>query len=371
MKAAALAALLACPAGPGSVTPRLSPAPGGLLLSWQEKAPEGAALRFARWDGRAWSEPMLVARRRAMSVNGADFPSVVALAGGGYAAQWIESRGDARDVRVSTSADGRRWSAPRVLHADRSEAEHGFATLAPGAGGGFTAVWLDPSPAPGGPQRLVASDWGTGGPGPERALDARVCDCCSTAAAASDGRLLVAYRDRGESELRDISVVAREGGAWGEPAPVSKDGWTIRGCPVNGPALAADGSRVALAWYTAAGDKPAVKVAFSGDGGRSFGQPVRVDEGIPAGRVDVALTADGAVVSWLEAGERPRLAARAVAGGKAGPAVSVAPVGGRAAGTPRLAAWEGRVIAAWTSPRGVRLSAVDVPAAGAASPAAR
>lgn len=369
MTAAVLAALLACPAGPGSRTPRLSAAPGGLVLSWQEPAAKGAALRFSRWDGKSWSRPALVARRAAISVNNADFPSVIALRGGGYAAQWIEGRGGmARDVHVSTSADGRAWSRPARLHADASDTEHGFATLLPGERGRFTAVWLDGRrAATKGPQALYAAQWDGAAFGPETELDARVCDCCSTAAAAAPDGLLVAYRDRTEKEVRDISVVRLSAGRWGEPKNVSGDGWVIRGCPVNGPALAAAGERVALAWYTAAGDKPAVKAALSSDGGATFGASARLDLGAPAGRVDALMLEDGsALVSWLENGENPKLLARRVMpGGALGEPITVADYGEgeRASGFPRLALWGGRVVAAWSDASGdkprVRLSVID------------
>ena len=73
------------------------------------------------------------------------------------------------------------------------------------------------------------------------------------------------------------------------------------GCPVNGPAVAAQGDLVAIAWFTAAQDDPSVLVAFSEDGGRSHGEPLRVDHGSPLGRVDVLLLDHGTVlVSWLE-----------------------------------------------------------------------
>lgn len=368
MTAAVLAALLACPAGPGSRTPRLSSAPGGLVLSWQEPGPKDAALRFSRWDGKSWSKPALVARRPAISVNNADFPSVIALEGGGYAAQWIESRGEARDVRVSTSADGRAWAAPAVLHSDSSPTEHGFATLLPGSAGRFTAVWLDGRrAAKQGPQTLYAVEWDATAFGAESELDARVCDCCSTSAVLASEGLLVAYRDRTEGEVRDISVVRRTKGRWGAPKNVSGDGWVIRGCPVNGPALAAAGERVVLAWYTAAGDVPAVKAALSSDGGATFGASARLDLGLPAGRVDALMLGDGsALVSWIENGETPKVMARRVMpGGSLGAPFEVASYGkgARASGFPRLAAWGGRVIAAWSDASGekprVRFSVFD------------
>ena len=112
---------------------------------------------------------------------------------------------------------------------------------------------------------------------------------------------VVAYRDRTEDEIRDIVVVRQVGGAWTEPTLVHNDGWKIAACPVNGPALAARGDTVAIAWFTGAQDTARVRVAFSVDGGATFAPPVRIDGGAPAGRVGIALDANGdAIVSWLE-----------------------------------------------------------------------
>ena len=86
-------------------------------------------------------------------------------------------------------------------------------------------------------------------------IDARVCDCCGTAAVAlADGGLLV-YRDRSVGDVRDIAIVRIRDGGFEPPRIVHADGWVIRGCPVNGPALAMRDDRVAVLWFTAAGDE--------------------------------------------------------------------------------------------------------------------
>src|SRR5439155_963754 len=125
------------------------------------------------------------------------------------------------------------------------------------------------------------------------------------AAVTTERGVLVAYRDRGAEEVRDIFVTRREGGRWSPPRAVHADHWRIAGCPVNGPALDARGSHVAIAWYTAAADTPRVYVAFSEDAGAHFGTPARIDDGNPLGRVHLALLADGsALATCHEAGGR-------------------------------------------------------------------
>ena len=80
----------------------------------------------------------------------------------------------------------------------------------------------------------------------EQVIDDSVCDCCRTdIAIASSGRIAV-YRDRTEQEIRDIYITRRIEGAWQTGVPISDDGWEIAGCPVNGPAIVAQGDLVAV-----------------------------------------------------------------------------------------------------------------------------
>ena len=132
-------------------------------------------------------------------------------------------------------------------------------------------------------------------------LDARVCECCPTTAVATSRGAVIAYRDRSDSEVRDIGIIRLENGKWSAPTVAHADNWQINACPVNGPALAASGDRVALAWFTAEGDRPRVQVAFSTDAGKTWGQPIRVDEQQSLGRVDLVMLDNGsAVVMWIE-----------------------------------------------------------------------
>jgi hypothetical protein len=89
--------------------------------------------------------------------------------------------------------------------------------------------------------------------------------------------VILAYRDRSEGEIRDISIIRYAGGYWNSPYTLHKDDWTIAGCPVNGPMLANHENNVAIAWYTSPNSTPTVNVAFSKDEGASFDAPLRVD----------------------------------------------------------------------------------------------
>ncbi|MEX2528142.1 MAG: sialidase family protein [Gemmatimonadota bacterium] len=369
------------PAVAGSGMPFVAGDGRRIWMSWTE--PTGAegeyAVRVATFDGQTWYGPHTVAQGSDFFVNWADFPVVAPLPDGGIAANWLVRHGDGRvdyDIHMSVSADeGRTWSAPVIPHRDGVPAEHGFVSMLPWGDGGVGAVWLDGRKFH---EHQVALE--TGGPpveremtlrhavlhpdgtlGPEALLDDRICDCCQTSAAQTNDGVVVVYRDRSPDELRDISSVRFVRGEWTEPAPVHTDGWVIPACPVNGPAVAAQGNQVVTAWFTAADEVPRVRLAWSTDGGVSWGEPVQVDQGNPVGRVDVVVLPDGtAWVVWLEAaGEGADLLGRRVdLSGQMGPVASLAGTSSaRASGFPRMAAFDEGVFLAWTDPdegRGVQ-----------------
>jgi hypothetical protein len=147
-----------------------------------------------------------------------------------------------------------------------------------------------------------------------RLLDPDTCTCCSTAVVKTSKGLLAAYRGHNDANIRDISVVHNVAAGWSRPRIPHADSWHIEACPVNGPHLDASGERTALVWFTAPQDQPAVKLAFSEDGGAEFTQPVRLDTARAIGRAQVAVLSDGSAVGvWLESDTGgTRLAARRV-----------------------------------------------------------
>lgn len=358
---------IASPARAGSLEPNLAALPDGrVVMSWLEPGGKtGMALRCATYDGRRWSTPSTIAAGDSFFVNWADFPSVRPLGGRRLAAHWLWRSGAetyAYDVRISQSEDGgRTWSPPITPHRDGTASEHGFVSLVADSGGAL-AVWLDGRKTAGheeeeaGPMPdmtlRAASIMTDGRLRNEIELDDRTCDCCPTAAVTTDRGILVAYRDRSPDEVRDIHVIRREDGLWSDPQVVHPDDWHIAACPVNGPALDARRSHVAIAWYTAAADTPRVYVAFSEDAGTRFGPPIRIDDGSPIGRVQVALLADdSALATWLEASDHEALfrARRIPVHGPPGPAITVTRVSAaRASGCPRLVRYGEAILFAWT-----------------------
>jgi hypothetical protein len=357
------------PAGPASAQPRLALDPyRRVVLSWMEPAEPGHRLRYAVRETGAWSAPATVAEGEGFFVNWADVPSVVPLADGTFAAHWLQKNGDgpyAYDVRMRTSRDGLQWSDPFAPHRDNTETEHGFVSIVDWPEGGGLAVWLDGremaghdahgAGMPGAMALRMATFDADGTPGPERVLDDRVCECCPTAAIRAGNSVVVAYRDRSEEEIRDIYVTRYDGRGWSEPARIHADDWQISGCPVNGPSLGAHEANVALAWFTLVDGDARVLVAFSADEGTTFGDPVRVDDGRPLGRVAAEMLPDGsALVAWLEHLESSaELRVRRVhADGRRDSAAVVGSVASeRASGYPRMVRSGDDVFFAWTEAR--------------------
>jgi hypothetical protein len=367
--------MLTAPSGEGARFPFLAAdSAGRVALSWIERGPDSVpAVRFSvRRRGGAWRRPETLVRDSALLVNWADFASVVPMDDGRLVGQWLR-RGTAPhayDLHLAQSVnDGEIWSASVVPHGRVRPGEHGFVSMLSTPGGGATIQFLDGSHAPADAPAMVLNQVvfdSTARVRPTGVIDARVCDCCQTDAAMTARGPVVVYRDRSDDEVRDIRIARRNGDEW-ITNPVHADGWQINGCPVNGPAVAAEGERVVVAWFTSAGDTARVRMAFSSDAGATFGSPLDLVTGPAAlGRVDVAWLADGrALVAWLERATRTDAHVQLAAVGADHAITWRATAGrtdaGRLSGFPRMTRAGDEVLVSWTAtgtPTLVMLAAV-------------
>lgn len=284
---------------------------GKVFLSWIEYLSDTTdALMFCSLENDKWSRPQKIAEGSDWFVNWADFPAMVSFPGKDeqMAVHWLQKSNEGvYDYDIMVSLSGKKaltWAPPFILHRDSIAAEHGFVSLISAGQDRIFATWLDGrfTKKEDGAMTLRAAEFDANGQlYAERELDHRVCDCCQTDAALTPGGPVVVYRDRSETEVRDIFIVREVNGEWTSPKPVFADNWTIAGCPVNGPAVASHETSVVVAWFTAPENQPEIKVAFSGNNGADFAEPLRIDKGNPLGRVDVVwLDPDHALVSWLE-----------------------------------------------------------------------
>tara|TARA_B100000575_G_scaffold66158_1_gene50826 strand:+ start:109 stop:759 length:651 start_codon:yes stop_codon:yes gene_type:complete len=187
----------------------------------------------------------------------------------------------------------------------------------------------------------------------KKQIDPLVCDCCQTAAAVSAGNPLVVYRDRTDSEIRDISSARRLQGDWTLPQSIGSDGWQINACPVNGPALTVQQDNAAVTWFSGADGNSKIFMARSLNGGESFEKKIRLDKGYALGRVAAVMYPDNSLfVAWIHRGDdgEGEIVGRYVSAtnelGEIVSLVDVAPT--RPTGFPKLIASESETVLAWT-----------------------
>lgn len=376
---------------PGSALPDLARAADGrLLLAWTNSQPgRRHILQFSSYhpgDLRWQTAPVTIAIGQSMVVNWADTPHITATADGTLWAHWLQKNGaapHAYDVALSNSRDGgMRWSTPFSPHDDGTASEHGFVSLWPQAQDSVGIAWLDGrntgaamaatdaaaaeasaggdaghahGAEAGGAMTLRAAVYG---PTLRRTLDteidASVCDCCQTSVAVTGRGALLVYRGRTAGEVRDIMTTRLIGDAWTTPVRVHADNWTMPACPVNGPAVAAEGDAAVVAWYTAPDGVAQVRATYSDDAGTTFAAPVDLDRGEAVqGRVDVALGDGQAWLLWLREdgdGQSLWLSRRSPDLATEYQRLQVAKVAGRGRGTgfPQLQVANGVAHVVWT-----------------------
>lgn len=277
---------------------------GQLFMSWVEADSTGNDYRlmYSRLEKDGWSEPETIKKSSRWFVNWADFPSIVGHDGRAMAShQLTKIPGNSYSYKIDlTLHTNEGWSNPITPHFDRTATEHGFLSMVPIDEQRLQAIWLDGRQTESRTDEqyfdldramtLRSAVIDTSGNVTQKVIiDDSVCDCCPTSMVMTDDGPIAAYRNRTDEEIRDIYVSRNRDGEWTKPAVVHQDDWKIGACPVNGPKLSAMGSAVALAWYTAAGGEPAVKVAHSNDSGKTYAKPISVHKGSTLGRVDISL----------------------------------------------------------------------------------
>jgi hypothetical protein len=367
------------PAAGQSAQPNLTTSSRGVILSWLEHREATATLKFAERTSGSWAPAHTVSSSDNWFISGADVPIVMRMTDGTLVATAYPATDpliEAYDLRLTYSRDdGKTWARPVAPHTDGTKTQHGFATLFEMPRRSLGVVWLDgrdqelnKTDPEGGAMALYFASFDSGWKQTaEEVVNARVCECCQTTAAMTDEGPVVAFRDRSPREVRDINVTRIEQGKWTPPRPLHVDGWQIDGCPVNGPALAARGHAVAAAWFAATEQEGHAFAAFSTDAGRSWGDPIRLDDAVALGHVDIELLDDGsAVASWVEfVNKRAQLRIRRVmsSGARSAPRVVAGTGDGYVAGYPRLTRQAGDLILAWTESAGGRVREQQVKAA--------
>jgi len=293
-----------------SSLPRLFSNGEDLLMSWIQNKDSIASLKYSKFNGINWTAPTEIISGSDWFVNWADFPAI-ADNNGSILTNILKKSAEGTytyDIHLQLySKQKNTWKNNILLNQDGIKSEHGFVSMLPYNNDSFFVTWLDGRTLVGVPKeneqmtlRAAFID-AEGEISNDILLDDKTCECCNTAATMTSNGPIVAYRDRSDTEIRDISIVRFVNGNWTAPKNVYQDHWEIPGCPVNGPAIDSFNDAVALAWFTAENDNPRIQVSFSENQGETFGLQYRVDNGNAIGRVDVVMIdQNNAVVSWME-----------------------------------------------------------------------
>jgi len=270
----------------------------------------------------------------------------------------------ATHIKTARSTDGGRTFTPAVpLQSDAAAGERGWPASSFDSKGTLHTFWLDhremaahgAHAMPKGEHDGVAMAQRSGlyyraDGGVERELFKGVCFCCKTAMATGpNDEIYAAWRHVFAGNMRDMGfTVSRDGGKTFSPmVRVNQDGWSIQGCPDDGPAMAVDTKgTIHLVWPTVQSEQGVIQYATSRDG-RAFAAPVRMPTlgGRRPSHPQVAVAPSGQVfVAWDESKDGVRSAAIARADGSQPPMLL-----GPASSYPVMATTATGLIAAWTS----------------------
>ncbi len=255
----------------------------------------GAALE-GKWDiyvatsadeGRTFGTPVRVNTVDGDGRVGGEIPPRVALhlPAGATVPQVVvawNAKDQGTEIKIARSRDfGRTFAAPVSLQAPGAAGDRGWHALTIDAQGLAHVVWLDhrglaEAPAHAGAKagsheaaaldgvamamksRLHYATYGDRAT-PEQMLAPGVCYCCKTALAPTAKGVLATWRHVYDGNMRDMAfALLGTPGAAAAPPRISADGWSINGCPDDGPALAVDAAdRVHAIWPTVIpGDEP-------------------------------------------------------------------------------------------------------------------
>ncbi|MEM6342293.1 MAG: hypothetical protein AAF927_00380 [Bacteroidota bacterium] len=353
--------ILPNPASSSSVFPSLTANADQLWLGWLHESDSGQShYRYAAFDGGSWSKFQTAAVGNDWFVNWADYPSLTTWGKQTLLLHTLEKSSPepyAYDIKIRLSKEGKTWSEAFQPYQDTSTTEHGFPSFVPLDGERLAAIWLDGRNYTDGGNENMMLGFGLidrdGKVSPTRFLDRRICDCCQTDMAMSSQGLVAVYRDRSPEEVRDIYIVRQVGEDWTDPSPLHKDNWQINACPVNGPAIAARGDTLAVAWFTSAGGEARVLGSLSFDAGETFSKPTLIDAAQALGRVDIELDQQNRPwVSWIRKTQDTAQIqfCTFTADGTKSPPINIHEINPRRkSGFPQLLYWQKNMWLAWTA----------------------
>jgi len=288
---------------------------GGLYLLSVEKT--ALMLRMSHDGGEHWMPATTLSAPGSTVTTSAENAPQLAARGMYAFALWQQRSNEDTTQLLEAHSSGMSAMPPVptvVTDKPRTDSSYsGFATLAVAPNGDVYAAWLD------GRDNTSAST-GTFNVYLARSTDRGLtfhhnvkvatlaCPCCRPSVAiAADGTVYVAYRHVYADNERDIAVVTStdHGERFGPPVRVANDRWKLFGCPESGPVAAVQGNKLIVAWYTASGEHPGIRLAASRDGGHTFSKELSVSSGIEGANHPYLSRADDGTIAVIFSGRRP------------------------------------------------------------------
>ena len=308
----------------GEQPPRIALAdqPGrdpSIVIVWTSRRPRGTAILTARSvdGGKTFSRARPAPGGEAAGNRG--WESVTVMPNGRVIAAWLDHR--------------EMVAPPAPVSSSNAHAAHGSMSAEKSQ---LYVAALDGQPA-------------------GRALAGGVCYCCKTATAIGpDGAIHVAWRHVYPGDYRDIALASSRDGArsFSQPVRINEDGWSVTGCPENGPAIVVDRQNVIhVAWATMVqGAQPTLGLFYtSSKDGRTFTSRRRVSATGTPSHVQMALdNTDQPVLVWDEIanGARQVMMSRGAGSSFSEPAIVSAQSGGT---YPSIATTADGLVVTWTT----------------------
>lgn len=219
---------------------------------------------------------------------------------------------------VRSTDHGATWSQPVSVTDASVFGSYNFHALHVADDGTVYVSWLDGRDGSSATYMTRSTDGGASWAPNVRVAASESCPCCRTAiATASDGTLYLAWRTLMEGNIRDIVVARSDNGgkSWGQEVRVHADDWVFDACPHAGPSIQVDANgRLHVLWWTGKEGSAGAWYANSDDRGATFGAPTAlgVDQFSRPAHVQLAVGGDGLVVAVWDDGtlESPQVVMR-------------------------------------------------------------
>jgi hypothetical protein len=279
-------------------------------------------LRHSSDHGRNWSAPVRVNKTAEPIEAGGDArPKLAFGPTGEIYVTWTQPLGKPYTgfIRLARSVDqGRTFTAPITVHANRQEITHRFDSITVTRDGRVFVVWVDKrdgeaaratkTPYEGAALYFAVSDDRGATFRGDYKLAEHSCECCRIALLPQDnGSVVALWRHVFPSNVRDhaVATIYPDGHTEGFRR-ATFDNWVIDACPHHGPSLAVDaGGRLHAVWFDLGPEQSGAFYGVLREGGVDH---LRRIGGETAEHPDLAIAGRMMAIAWKEFdGEKSQL----------------------------------------------------------------